>query len=852
MSYSNIPPSRMHLYAARRHTPIATVPGSRRVLSAGAFTWTDEEVEELRAWRAHRRSHEAAVVVSRPPDPGSQEEPEYLNEVLSTAQESGVNYWIPVEDAHLARTDLNAWGEPIGTNWGTPTGSPSGACPELDRLSGMGIVRKDGVGRTSPLALMPAFCVRFSGYSIAHSEHQEQWEYADELNVDWPSGPLDASSWPSLPEPWHLSSYRLPVRTRVAYAELCRIFTFFGSAHPEEDAEWLQARWDGIMEAVRQHTSAPDYTPENALQNVLDFCRSHLPHAMFSPALNSAISMDTPSSNGTRSSLQKPVVFYVIASTGEARFVGGVWSSTYPVPPPGKSALSVELLPPCKDHPGAAHVARESVIEALWPLLPQAWATSSRRSQSQPVTYQCMFPRPGCSEPGRLSEMHFAGDTVSISNDVAMVVGSATGTSLVSIREPTQEMRQGEVVMTFTAAQGPVDTVLLQEHVAPTTEVSSAPRSPVDPAVIARARSHEAAEIVAAQDASPEHLMVADVPSAHPGERRSDSYGGINGADLAASPRAVAPFGREGTSAPLVMIHGDMLTSGSPIGSVKPGDVTVIIGGRPPTAGTRIVAGRLASPVAGAASPPAGTPGFISTASSTDGEMNDEDTLAFDEEEGTITGVPARTGRRRRRSAVPTVVDSDVAAYLEHRFPGRLRMSREIRARSKLQTGAGYKNNILIRLIVSTFIDLALGTQNSDVKSRQCDFGGQWVTVSTDDVVLVFGMALTTFSTTRSHVEMCYRVRQWMIDNRRHWDEGDEDGDDQRLFEMLEAYCTAGVLPPITAPQAVTLTRAQRDALLCGGRTLYTLAVGFMNRMKTKEGVRTNLLPMPVVYEPES
>ncbi|TFK77639.1 hypothetical protein K466DRAFT_607913 [Polyporus arcularius HHB13444] len=173
-----------------------------------------------------------------------------------------------------------------------------------------------------------------------------------------------------------------------------------------------------------------------------------------------------------------------------------------------------------------------------------------------------------------------------------------------------------------------------------------------------------------------------------------------------------------------------------------------------------------------------------------------------------------------------------------------------MRSRSKAQTGSGYKNNILVRLIVSTFTDLGLGTQNTDVKSREFHAGDGWLSVGTEDVVLALGMGGKTFKTTRSHVELAYKVYQWMQDNRRQWDGSDQDSEDQRLFDKLEAYCRRGILPPITSVQAATLTRAERDALLCGARETYREASAFVDA-KEAAGVRVRLQAIPAIYEPE-
>lgn len=218
----------------------------------------------------------------------------------------------------------------------------------------------------------------------------------------------------------------------------------------------------------------------------------------------------------------------------------------------------------------------------------------------------------------------------------------------------------------------------------------------------------------------------------------------------------------------------------------------------------------------------------------------------FDEEAGTLTGVPPR--RQRRGESSPERVDEQVVAFLEQRFPTRMAKGREVRARTRVQIGVGYRNNILVRLIVNTFTDLGLGTQGRDMKSREVEWDGSWITVTTADVILTFGMALSTFSSTRSHVELCYRVRQWMVDNPRQWDSSEPDSEEQRLFDMLEAFCRRGVLPSITSHAGSTLTRAERDALLCAGRAVYETVGNFV---KGHSGMKASLQHVPVTTEPE-
>lgn len=177
-----------------------------------------------------------------------------------------------------------------------------------------------------------------------------------------------------------------------------------------------------------------------------------------------------------------------------------------------------------------------------------------------------------------------------------------------------------------------------------------------------------------------------------------------------------------------------------------------------------------------------------------------------------------------------------------------MQKAKDVRGRTRVQTGAGYRNNILVRLIVNTFTDLGLGTHVPDLKSREVEWEGSWITVSTSDVILAFGMVSSTFSSTRSHVELCYRVYQWMLDNPRQWDRTDPDGEDKRLYDMLEAYCRPGVLPAITSPAAASLTRAERDALLSGSRTMYQSAGSFLKR---HSGAKASLQHVPVTTERE-
>ncbi|RDX47053.1 hypothetical protein OH76DRAFT_1419895 [Lentinus brumalis] len=152
-----------------------------------------------------------------------------------------------------------------------------------------------------------------------------------------------------------------------------------------------------------------------------------------------------------------------------------------------------------------------------------------------------------------------------------------------------------------------------------------------------------------------------------------------------------------------------------------------------------------------------------------------EDAVAFDEDAGTVTGIPPQRARRRTSAAV--AANPDIVAFLGERYPRRIRLAAEISSRTAMQTGAGYRKNILVRLILSTFTDLGLGTHGTDVKSRAQQFQGGSINVSTQDVILGFGMRVSTFTTSRSHVELCYRLHQWMIDSQGQRDE--------KLFESI-------------------------------------------------------------------
>ncbi|TFK81811.1 hypothetical protein K466DRAFT_604197 [Polyporus arcularius HHB13444] len=219
--------------------------------------------------------------------------------------------------------------------------------------------------------------------------------------------------------------------------------------------------------------------------------------------------------------------------------------------------------------------------------------------------------------------------------------------------------------------------------------------------------------------------------------------------------------------------------------------------------------------------------------------------VEFDEDAGVVTGIPPPAGRRR--TSAPLTPNSEVVDFLESRYPRRMSIAKEMSLRSDRQTRAGYRKNIMVRLILSTFTDLSLGTGGTDVKRRDIPFDGRLISVSTADIVLAFGVRGNTFSTSRTHVELCYKVYQWMEDNRTLWDSAPE-SDDQRLYETLSAYCRVGVLPPSTSAAAASLTRAERNALLSGSRQLYDACNGFLaSHPRAQETMQS----APVVYEPE-
>ncbi|TFK82468.1 hypothetical protein K466DRAFT_603656 [Polyporus arcularius HHB13444] len=488
------------------------------------------------------------------------------------------------------------------------------------------------------------------------------------------------------------------------------------------------------------------------------------------------------------------------------------------------------------------------------PLLPVDEAVKPRSAHGGQAAV--VVEQPSTTAATRLMDVVQASSSVNVSNDSSNGGGE---TNSAPIHTPAREheqivptIRETAVNMSYVdASQGDLRRTHSPDPPGPPQEPSEAASPDVQDGEGRRGSFIPAPDAsLPAQEAEDLEIMPArDVSSTG----RVEATSGLSHRVPAVLPARVAP--------------GMTL----PPGTLRPASDGTIVAGirtamhfRPPSGNLMLAHRRaltttreLLSPLAGVVgrheesrhSSAASTPALTATPLSSHGDIHDDDAIVFDEESGTVTGVPQRAPRGRR--AVATQVDDDVLAFVQLRFPGRLRLRREITARSKLQTGAGYRNNIVVRLIVNTFIDLGLGTDNTDVKSREVEVGGRWIGVTTEDIVLAFGMAVSTFSTTRSHVETCYRVRQWMIDNTRHWNGVDDDGADKRLFDMLEAYCRRGVLPPITAPEAERLTRAERDALLCGARSLYLLAVDFMKRMKQIDGVNTTLQPVSVVYEPE-
>ncbi|KAI0712965.1 hypothetical protein C8T65DRAFT_695159 [Cerioporus squamosus] len=1057
--------------------------------------WTEEELDELRAWRSHRFRTLASMSPPVAPMEDECPEPTVLNEVLQTAHESGVNLWLPSSREGSPNGMAGDWGGPTG-NWGAPSPPQDWGPPEPDVIRGMGLVRIDG--HTRPSA--PRFAVRFEGYSIGSRETPE-WDYVDDLLVDWPSMPGDAGGWPASSCPWTLNVYSLPFHTRDAYAELRRIFKFFSAAHPEEDAEWLQDRWDGMIAHGNEQTSMANYVPEEALQSMLNFCHDWLPvsrppdflyllcavqespptstHPLF-PSTSARKQSSTVLCPGPRFALSVapcpglatslpppvghprailPAAFTMPRKRASAASTSSLVdnSSNLAAAPP---SLVDDAAPPQCGRPSArqqraerrarqaavrepaASGGRRQATRPSVPRTPSAHQPSTRAEvpagepprgnsgyagpplspTSDDVDGQVFGgpdagdtdPNGSCSHAGDLAFLHPA-MTIPLDSHSQHTTSSAEATDLGRGVNTPLFYESGSELSNLSGDEGSVHSdgsesgQLRESSQQPTREVrvstegsssgvvpeSGRPQEPRPQAVHA---VQQATQEVRVSSISPRfrlsltarellHAPVQILPSASadhdvvmtqaPGPTTADvvtpwrdSSNTASDGDVAMShgdPRGVDPILAANThvstvlSLPILPPHHTMLASmGSfgdpasqplsmptgpqplslppypPMGNwVLPGQPAVAVSALATTApaftpttppllalgpiaphlpsapmaynlglprpaepvrkpsGNLMLAHRHAitrtrqSPHHGAITlngPPSGPSSATSTsglpggfpmslhdrpgpaisrgssASGTptshasslpaDDVENDGEDVVFDEERGTVTGIPPRAirGRRRGPSAGATPQDN-ILAFLENRFPSRMAMSREMQARSKHQTGAGYRKNILVRLIVSTFTDLGLGTQQTDVKSREYADSEGWVTVSTNDVVQAFGMAVNTFSTARSHVEICYRVHQWMIDNPRQWDNSDDDGEESRLFEMLKAYCRRGVLPPITSPAASSLTRAERDALLCGSRTLYDSAMEFINR---HGGAKGNLQAIPVVYEEET
>ncbi|TFK81812.1 hypothetical protein K466DRAFT_568798 [Polyporus arcularius HHB13444] len=275
MTYCNIPPSRL----AAQATPVGqpTPPCLAEFTTPVVFYdgLDSTPVQELE-WRRRPRISSSPSQTSVLDDPSS---PLQLNEVIHTFSETespnglwgddvgGANTWGAPQNSYSP-----GWGSPPATDWGPPL-APT------DTLDDMGVLRSEVTTASAGIASSP-YLVRFRGYSIASDGHT----YLDEIMVsllthlvEWPVNFDSAELWPVVPPPFRLNVSSLPFATRDAYAEFRRIFRFFAQAHPQEDAEWLNDRWQRMTQTVEDETSVPGYLPERALHRVLHVCRDLLP-----------------------------------------------------------------------------------------------------------------------------------------------------------------------------------------------------------------------------------------------------------------------------------------------------------------------------------------------------------------------------------------------------------------------------------------------------------------------------------------------------------------------------------------------------------------------------------------------
>ncbi|RPD52079.1 hypothetical protein L227DRAFT_568827, partial [Lentinus tigrinus ALCF2SS1-6] len=261
MSYTNIPPSRT--YQQPRSVPAPSV--SDHAESAHDLPTSSTP------WPVHASL--LPNVTNSPPG-----EVIELHEVTSTAAERTPALW-EVADPWGTPPPGSGWAEPEEPAvWGSPAPATAWIPPEPQPLRGIGVIRVDtpvvpGEMSTSPFAL------RFTGYSIATTDGTEgdTWESADEFVISWPSSMADAATWPEVPSPWHLNMMALPFWTRDAYAELKRVFAFFGGAHPMEDAEWLQNRWNRLTDKLHEVTLGPNGDPDHGFELTMYFWREDLP-----------------------------------------------------------------------------------------------------------------------------------------------------------------------------------------------------------------------------------------------------------------------------------------------------------------------------------------------------------------------------------------------------------------------------------------------------------------------------------------------------------------------------------------------------------------------------------------------
>ncbi|KAI0703090.1 hypothetical protein C8Q76DRAFT_801940 [Earliella scabrosa] len=197
---------------------------------------------------------------------------------------------------------------------------------------------------------------------------------------------------------------------------------------------------------------------------------------------------------------------------------------------------------------------------------------------------------------------------------------------------------------------------------------------------------------------------------------------------------------------------------------------------------------------------------------------------------------PLATAPRR---AQPLPIDQRVVNYLARQWPARMEEARIV-ANLPAPFGPGYRDIRRVRIIGGVFRDLGIGTRKQDPKECDVNDEGRYLTVTTQDVMITFGILPVTYGSLRSRLDLMNAMYLWLDENRGAWDAAGPSSEAHMFWSAMRVF-----FAPERLPSTLTgdIPAAVRDAIQKGTWHWYKVA----KRIHTSLGMLRDTVPAPHV-----